>query len=106
MMSDRGKGFIAEINTKIYQTFGIRKLFTSSYHPETNAKAERIVQEVKKAFRMIDITLDGKITKGSNVKEIVNEIKLLLPSIQFSINQKLKTFSPVSPNMLLFGKQL
>ena len=31
---------------------------------------------------------------------------MLLPSIQFSINQKLKTFSPVSPNMLLFGKQL
>ena len=106
LLTDRGKGFIAEINQKFYQTFGIRKLFTSSYHPETNAKAERIVQEVKKAYRMLNITLDGDLTDSKRLKSIVNEIKLLLPSIQYSLNQKLKSFSPVSPNMLLFGKQM
>ena len=49
MLSDRGQGFIAQCNQEMYKTFGIKKLFTSSYHPETNAKAERCVQEAKKA---------------------------------------------------------
>ena len=106
LITDRGKGFISALNMKLYDIFGIRKLFTSSYHPETNAKAERVVQEVKKAYRMINVSLNGEITDNKNIKEVVNEIKMLLPSIQFSINQKLKIFSPVSPNMLLFGKQL
>ena len=106
LITDRGSGFIAEVNQKFYDLFKIRKLFTSSYHPETNAKAERVVQEVKKALRLVNVTLDGELTDKKQIKRAINEITMLLPSIQFSINQKLKTFSPVSPNMLLYGTNL
>ena len=55
---------------------------------------------------MLNLTLDGSILNEKNIRQTINEIKLLLPSIQYSINQKLKSFSSVSPNMLLFGKQM
>ena len=106
IISDRGSGFLNEINLKLYQTMNIRKIFTSSYHPETNAKAERTVQEVKKAYRMIDISLDGNLTEGKSTAKACRQMKLLLPSIQYSINQKIKRFTPFSPNMLVFGKNM
>ena len=106
MLSDRGKGFIAQCNLELYKIFGINKLFTSSYHPETNAKAERGVQEAKKALRLANITLDGELTDDKNQFMALKEIEYLLPSIQFSLNQKLKSFVPVSSNMLLFGKNM
>ena len=86
LITDRGSGFIAEVNQKFYDMFGIRKLFTSSYHPETNAKAERVVQEVKKALRLVNVSLDGDLTDKNQIKRAINEIIMLLPSIQFSIN--------------------
>ena len=105
-LTDRGKGFISELNQRFYKMFGIQGLFTSGYHPQTNAKAERRVQEAKKAIRLVNTTLNGELTDKHNSKNAVNEIKLLLPSIQFSLNQKPFTFSGISPNMLVRGSNL
>ena len=105
-LSDRGSGFISELNQRFYSTFGIQGLFTSGYHAQTNAKAERKVQETKKAIRMVNTTLNGELTEKSNKINAVNVIKLILPSIQFSLNQKPSTFAGISPNMLRFGENL
>ena len=105
-VTDRGKGFISELNQRFNKIVGIKSLFTSGYHAQTNAKAERRVQEVKKAIRMINTTLNGEITNKSNKKRAVNMIKLLLPSIQFSINQQPLSFAGISPNMLTRGQNL
>ena len=109
LLTDRGSAFIAEANKILYKKLGINKLFTSSYHPETNAKAERIVQETKKALRMVNITLDDEITSASNPSDVNYVIKLiatLLPSIEFSINQKVNNMTEVSPHMMVYGKNL
>lgn len=105
-LTDRGKGFISELNQRFYSTFGIKGLFTSGYHAQTNAKAERRVQEAKKAIRLINTTLNGELTDKKNKINAVNEIKLLLPSIQFELNQKPFTFSGISPHMLIRGHNL
>ena len=105
-LTDRGKGFISELNQRFYSTFGIKGLFTSGYHAQTNAKAERRVQEAKKAIRLINTTLNGELTDKHNKVNAVNEIKLLLPSIQFELNQKPFTYSGISPNMLIRGENL
>ena len=105
-LTDRGKGFISELNQRFYKMFGIKGLFTSGYHAQTNAKAERRVQEAKKAIRLVNTTLNGELTNKNNKKNAVNAIKLLLPSIQFSLNQKPFTFSGISPNMLVRGTNL
>ena len=110
--TDRGSGFIAEANQVVCKFLGIKRLFTSSYHPQTNSKAERVVQETKKALRMVNIQLDDALTTKSfnkNPTDIdywIKTITLLLPSIQFSINQKIHNMTLVSPHMMLFGKNL
>ena len=110
--TDRGTGFIAEANQVFCKFLGIKKIFTSSYHPQTNSKAERVVQETKKALRMVNIELDDALTSKSfnknpvNVEHCIKQITLLLPSIQFSINQKVHNMTLVSPHMMLYGKNL
>jgi transposase InsO family protein len=112
IITDRGTAFTAKANRLVYKFLGIHKLFTSSYHPQTNAKAERRVQELKKALRMLNIDLDDRFTDKQSEKDprkaqqLVKQIILLLPSIQFSINQKVHSVTQVSPNMLLYGKNL
>ena len=105
-LTDRGSGFISELNQRFYSMFGIKGLFTSGYHPQTNAKAERRVQEAKKAIRMLNTTLNGELTDKHNRKNAINSIKLLLPSIQFSLNQKPFAFCGISPHMLVRGTNL
>ena len=106
LVTDRGSGFISELNQKIYKLLGINKLFTSSYHPQTNGKAERMVQELKKALAMVNITINNDLTNHKQVYKAIERIKLLLPSIQFSINQRVRAITNVSPNMLLYGHNL
>ena len=105
-LTDRGKGFISELNQRFYSTFGIKGLFTSGYHAQTNAKAERRVQEAKKAIRMVNTQLNGELTHKSNKRNAVKSLQLLIPSIQFELNQKPFTFSGISPNMLTRGQNL
>ena len=109
ILTDLGKGFAAALNIKIYKLLGIKKLFTSRYHPQTNAKAERMVQELKKQLRVLNITLDDTLVHNhspAQKQRAVKQIKLLLPSIQFAINQRHRNFCQTSPNEMLFGKNL
>ena len=111
ILTDRGKGFTSFANRLICRMLGIENIFTSAYHPQTNAKAERVVQEVKKALRLVNIQLDDHITKVENkdrheIDAVINEIKLILPAIQFNINQKIHTMTQVSPHMLMYGRNL
>ena len=110
LITDRGSGFIAEANKQVGKIFGIHNIFTSAYHPQTNAKAERTVQEVKKALRLVNINLDERYTpnklKPKQVTQLVKELTLLLPAIQFSINQRIHSVTQVSPHMLVFGNNL
>jgi transposase InsO family protein len=53
LISDRGTGFTAHANRLVMDVLGIDKLFTSAYHPQSNAQAERNVQELKKAFTLL-----------------------------------------------------
>ena len=109
VITDRGAGFISELNQRISETLGIHKLFTSRYHPQTNGKAERMVRELKKQLRMLNLTLDNSLTDNKTQTQInlaVRQIKTLLPSIQFACNQRIRHFSNTSPHQLLYGHNL
>ena len=111
LLTDRGTGFISRANKIVCKMLGIDKIFTSAYHPQTHAKAERVVQELKKSLRMLYLTLDGQFTSkiddiSSQRMKFKNEIKLILPSIQFSINQKIHAMIAISPYMILYGRNL
>ena len=114
LITDRGTGFTSEGNRVIYKALGIRKIFTSSYHPQTNAKAERMVQEVKKALKMCNISLNEELTNFNinradnkqKTDDTVKKVILLLPSIQFGINQTIHSGDQVSPHMLVYGRNM
>ena len=110
IISDQGKGFTAIANKLITKHLGIKKIFTSKYHPESNAMCERRVLEMKKALRMINIKLDDRYTPNKLTSQerdqLINEIVIILPSIQFAINQRIHTVTQLSPHMLVFGKNL
>jgi putative transposase len=108
-VTDRGAGFIAEINQRICEIFGINKLFTSRYHPQTNGKAERMVQKLKKQLRILNIQLNNSMTNDYTPAQrnlAIKQIKLLLPSIQFACNQRIRQFCNTSPHQMLYGRNL
>ena len=108
-ITDRGAGFIAEINQRICKIIGIKKLFTSRYHPQTNGKAERMVQELKKQLRILNIQLNNTLTNNYTPAQqnlAIKQIKILLPSIQFACNQRIRHFSNTSPHQMLYGSNL
>ena len=110
LVTDRGKGFISEANRELGKVFGIHNVFTSAYHPQTNAKAERVVQELKKALRMVNINMDERYTpnklKSNVVNQLIRELTILIPTIQFTINQRIHSITKVSPHMLVYGSNL
>ena len=109
VITDNGKGFASLLNQEIYKLLGIHKLFTSRYHPQTNGKAERMVQELKKHLRVLKIELDNDLVNVSNTQDTtraIEQIKLLLPSIQFAVNQRHRNFCQTSPHQMIYGTNL
>ena len=111
IVTDRGVGFESAANKIVSKHLGIHKVFTSSYHPQSNAKAERVVQEVKKALRLINVAQNNHFTDinmndSRATSAAIKEMALILPAIQFSINQKIHSVTHVSPHMLLYGKNM
>jgi transposase InsO family protein len=47
LLSDQGREFVAEVNTKVCAEFGIKRSVTSAYHPQTNGLDERTNQTLK-----------------------------------------------------------
>ncbi len=41
LLSDRGSHFLADLMKELLKLFGINKLNTTAYHPQTNGKLER-----------------------------------------------------------------
>ena len=112
IITDRGSGFVSVANKVLNKALGINNALTSAYHPQTNAKAERVVQELKKALRMINIDLDNhftdnkKVQDPKKVKQLIHELNCILPSIQFALNQRISPITQTSPNMLIYGRNL
>ena len=109
ILTDRGTCFTDELNRQLYDVLGIYKLFTSAYHPQTNSKVERMVQELKKQIRALNATLRGELIDNTTIatrNKANNKIKELLPSIQFAMNQRIRQFCDISPHEMLYGSNL
>ena len=46
LMSDRGISFIGKVVTPLCQAFGVKRLKTSSYHPQSNAACEQFNRNI------------------------------------------------------------
>lgn len=51
VLTDNGGAFIAHLQRRIQDVFGIKPNFTSSYHPQTNSKCERVHLQLKHCIK-------------------------------------------------------
>lgn len=90
ILTDRGTNFISEFMIEFYELLEIKKLTTSSYHPQTNALTERFNR-----------------TLASMITTFINENKdnwdTILPYVLFSYNTSIQESIKYSPYEILFG---
>ena len=51
ILSDNGPQFVARLTLEVYRILGIRDVFTTTYHPETNGQTERYNKTLASALR-------------------------------------------------------
>jgi len=94
MVSDRGKNFMSRLVAALCELFEIKRIFTSSYHPQTNATVERANSTLAKVL-------------SSYVDQNQMNWASLLPSVMIAFRSTPATESNgFSPFQLVFGKEM
>ena len=52
IISDRGKEFVSEFTTALYELLGIQAAPSTAYHPQTDGQTERVNQEIETYLRI------------------------------------------------------
>ena len=93
IVTDRGQCFMSKLVKELCSLFEIKKISTSSYHPQTNATCERLNSTIEKGLRAY---CDEKQSNWSKI----------LPSIMHAYRTTPATRSTtLSPYYLLFGRE-
>ena len=94
IVSDRGRNFMSKLVNALCEFFEVKRLHTSSYHPETNATVERANGTLAQTLRAY---VDNDQMNWPS----------LLPSIMMAFRSTPCTESSgFSPYQLLFGKEM
>ena len=91
LLSDRGTNFLSELISSMLELFRIRKLSTTSYHPQTNGLTERFNST-------LEAMLSHFITKNQNDWDVY------VPYVLFAYRTSVHEFLQQSPFYCLFGR--
>jgi hypothetical protein len=91
LLSDRGTNFLSSLLSDILELFSIRKLSTTSYHPQTNGLTERF-----------NSTLVSMLSHFTNKQQ--NNWDVFLPYLLFAYRTSTQEFLGQSPFYCLFGR--
>ena len=93
LLSDRGSNFLSELMLEVCSILGIKKLNTSSYHPQTDGLVEKF-----------NCTLINMISKHTDTGALEwdQQIQLLL----FAYRSMVQESTRESPFFLLYGRDL
>jgi hypothetical protein len=92
LLSDRGSQFLSELMLAILHIFRVKKLNTSSYHPQTNGVTERFNQ-----------TLTSMLTHYTNQNQ--TNWDQYLPYVLFAYRTSAHSTTSYSPFYLLYGRE-
>lgn len=98
ILSDRGSQFISHIFIELCNILGIKKIFTSAYHPETDGMIERLHRYIKERLRII------AVDKGLNFFER-DDWDIYTSSIQFAYNTTINKMTGYAPYTIVFGRE-
>jgi len=93
ILSDQGRNFESKKFNDFCTNFGIKKLRTTSYHPQCNGLAERTIRTVKQKL-------------SCSVNDNHDNWDDLLSDVTFSYNNSVHSSIGLAPNELIFGKVL
>ena len=92
LLSDRGAQFMAALSTEVYKQMGIRKLYTTAFHPQCNGMVERFMQSLAQMLAMV-------------VDATHSDWHLWLKHVAFAYNASEHAATGVSPFMLATGRE-
>ncbi len=91
ILSDRGSGFLANLSQQFYEFFKMKKLNTTSYHPQTNGLVERFNQTFIKIL--------------ANISDMAKEEwKDMIKFATYAYNTSIQETLSESPFFILFGR--
>ena len=91
LLSDQGREFVAKVNEKVCEQFGIKRSVTSAYHPQTNGLDERTNQ-----------TLKARLSKLANEQQ--DDWCSFLDEVAYSIRTQKQVTTKYRPFYLMFGR--
>ena len=92
LLSDRGTQFMAALSVSVYKHMGVRKLFTTAYHPQCNGTVERFMQSLA---TMLSMVVDGSHS----------DWHLWLNHVAFAYNASEHAATGVSPFLMATGRE-
>jgi len=93
ILSDQGRNFEAKDFDSFCSLNGIRKIRTTSYHPQCNGLAERSIRTIKQMI-------------ASFVNEKHDDWDLRLGEVVFTYNNTVQSSTGFAPNQVIFGRLL
>ena len=96
ILSDRGVQFTSAIFVILCSLFGIDKLFSTAYHPQTNGMIERFHRFLKERLRCIASEKQLDFAK-------YHDWDTFIPEIEFAYNISTHTATKFSPYDIIYG---
>ena len=88
---DNGLQLSSKLSQAIYQLLGVRKLATSSYHPNGNGGVERVNHTMAQMLALV-------------VNERQGGWDLQLPHVEFAYNNSVSAATGLAPNEVYMGR--
>ena len=95
IISDRDRKFLKELWTALFEQLGVKLLYSTAYHPQTDGSSERTNQTVEIALRFWMSTLNNP-----------EEWPVTIPAIQSTYNNSISATTKHTPNEVAYGFSL
>jgi transposase InsO family protein len=92
LLSDRGTNFTSALLRRVTDLLGLKRVFTTAYHPQTDGQAERFMS-----------TLQRMLSKYTAANQ--RDWHVHLPQLVFAYNTRVHGTTGFSPYRLLFGRE-
>ncbi|CAB1103607.1 unnamed protein product [Ectocarpus sp. CCAP 1310/34] len=91
LLSDNGLHFCSKLSMAIYEVMKIKKVTTSSYHPQTNGGTKRVNHTMAQMLAVV-------------VNEQQNDWDIHLPHVEFAYNNSVTQSTGLAPNEFHIGR--
>ena len=92
ILSDRDPKFLSEVWKELFTSLGVKLLYSTAYHPQTDGQSERTNQTTEIALRYYLATLED-----------VREWPRLLAKVQSFLNNSASASTGKTPNEVVYG---